>query len=168
MSTYSVFLGIGSNLGDRRKFLQEAVTALKSVKDTTVVWTSSVYESDPFGKQDQPKFLNAAVEIETTLPPDRLLTQLKDIEKLLGRSGTERWAPREIDIDILVYDGVVFQNEGLTVPHAGLEERRFVLVPLSEIAPDLVHPVSGMTMEELRNACRDSLRVVRTQHRLLV
>lgn len=168
MKTYSVFLGLGSNTGERQRFLNQAVGELNKVPDTKLIWASSVYETDPYGKADQPKFLNAALEIETLLPPPELLKEVKGIEQRLGRTTTEKWGPREIDIDILLYDGLVHDDGVIKVPHPDLERRKFVLVPLREIAPDLVHPVSGMTITELSLTCKDTGRVVKTSYRLLL
>jgi 2-amino-4-hydroxy-6-hydroxymethyldihydropteridine diphosphokinase len=166
--SYRVFLGLGSNRGDRHHFLNRAAGELKKLGDTKIVWASSVYETDPYGKTDQDRFLNAVVELETALKPEAMFSACQEIERALGRTTTERWGPREIDIDILMYDGVVFENAALQVPHPDLERRKFVLVPLREIAPDLVHPVNGMTIEELAAACKDTSRVVRSSHRLLL
>jgi 2-amino-4-hydroxy-6-hydroxymethyldihydropteridine diphosphokinase len=168
MKMYRVFLGLGSNIGDRQRYLSVAVAEMKKLRDTTVIWTSSVYETDPVGKTDQPKFLNAVVELETGLPPAELFHEVKSVEERMGRSPGERWSPREIDIDILIYDGLAVETERLTVPHPDLGKRKFVLVPLCEIAPDLVHPVNGMTMEELLAACREPGRVVKSIHKILV
>ena len=168
MKMYQVFLGLGSNVGEREKFLNRAVGELKRIHDTKVVWASSVYETDPVGKTDQPKFLNAAVEIETPLAPDKLYTEVKAIEQRLGRTANERWGPREIDVDLLLYDGLVYQDERVTVPHPEMEKRKFVLVPLKEIAPDLVHPISGMTMEELVTACKDPGKVMQSYHKIII
>ena len=165
---YRVFIGLGSNRGERQKFLNRAVAELKTLGETRIVWTSSVYETEPYGKTDQERFLNAVVELETQLKPENLFAACQNIERELGRTATEHWGPREIDIDILIYDGVVFENAALKVPHPDLEHRKFVLVPLREIAPDLVHPVSGMTIEELSAVCPDSSRVVRSSHRIIV
>ncbi len=162
MKTYRAFLGLGSNLGDRAKMLQAAADAVQKVPTIHVVGYSSVFETDPLGVKNQPKFLNAVAEIETGLEPELLVEKVKTIEKSLGRSSTERWGPREIDIDVLLYDGVVFKNDTLEVPHRGLPDRRFVLVPFREIAPDVVHPVTGLTIEELAKACADRGRVVKT------
>lgn len=168
MKAYRVFLGLGSNLGEREKFLNRAAGELKKLHGTRIVWASSIYETDPVGKTDQPRFLNAAVEIETELEPKALHSETRSIESRLGRTTTERWGPREIDIDILLYDGVVYSDEELTVPHPEMERRKFVLVPLKEIAPDLIHPVSGMTMEELVAVCKDPGRVTQSYHKIIL
>lgn len=168
MKVYNVFLGLGSNLGDRQKYLNQAAVALAKVKAIKLVWTSSVYETEPYGKPDQPKFLNAVAEIETSLEPNALFDEVKSIEKQMGRSSSERWGPREIDIDLLIYDGLVFANDQIKVPHPELEKRRFVLVPLREIAPDLVHPINGMTMTELAASCTDTIRVVKTSYHIVL
>lgn len=168
MKTYRVFLGLGSNVGQREKFLNQAAAELKKVRDTKVVWASSVYETGPVGKTDQPNFLNAAVEIETTLQPKELFGEVKMIETRLGRTTTEQWGPREIDVDILLYDGFVFGDEEVTVPHPEMERRKFVLIPLKEIAPELVHPVSGMTMEELVAECKDEGKIVQSFHKIIL
>jgi 2-amino-4-hydroxy-6-hydroxymethyldihydropteridine diphosphokinase len=168
MNTYRVFLGLGSNVGDRHRFMQRALMEVNLLPGLNIVWTSGVYESDPYGKIDQPKFLNACVEVETALSPPELLVHLKEVEQRIGRSTSERWGPREIDIDILVYDGVVYTDEQVTVPHPDLEQRRFVLVPLKEIAADLVHPVSGLTVEELAAVCADHGAIKATSYHLLI
>ncbi len=166
MKTYRVFLGLGSNLGERHQQLNRAVAEVKNIPSTRIVWASSVYETSPYGNPDQPAFLNAAVEIETELLPAELLAELKAIETRLGRKAAERWAPREIDLDILLYDGLVANEPEVAVPHPDLEKRRFVLIPLQELDPDVVHPVNGMTASELAAACRDTGRVVKTQYRI--
>jgi 2-amino-4-hydroxy-6-hydroxymethyldihydropteridine diphosphokinase len=162
MKSYRVFIGLGANVGDRFSYLTKAANELRQLRESSVVWFSPIYEADPWGKTDQPKFLNAAAELTTTLGPVEMLAELKAIETKLGRSTHERWGPREIDLDILLYDGLVHSDENVTVPHADLEHRRFALVPLREIAPDLVHPVSGLTVTELAAACADQGRVVKT------
>jgi 2-amino-4-hydroxy-6-hydroxymethyldihydropteridine diphosphokinase len=166
MKTFRVFLGLGSNVGERQKFLNRAVAELKGISNIKVVWASSVYETEPYGKADQEKFLNAVVEIETELTPPELLTAAKSIEQRVGRTASELWGPREIDIDVLLYDGLVHDDAALHVPHPDMENRKFVLVPLREIAPDAVHPITGMTVEEMATACKDTGRVVMTSHKI--
>jgi 2-amino-4-hydroxy-6-hydroxymethyldihydropteridine diphosphokinase len=168
MKTYTVFLGLGSNIGQRHGYLNAATTAIKQIAGVNVIWASSVYESDPVGKTDQPKFLNAVLELETTLLPPALLGELKAVEQSLGRTVTERWGPREIDIDILLYDGLVYEDETLRVPHSELERRKFVLIPLCEIAPAVVHPVTGLTATEMARACPDTTKVVKTSFSIFV
>ncbi len=165
---YWAFLGLGSNVGERQKFLNKAAAEIKKLPDTKIIWASSVYETDPVGKTDQPKFLNAALEIETGLLPVELMPLLKSIETLVGRTASERWGPREIDIDIVLYDGLVHHDDTVKVPHPEMDKRKFVLVPLREIAPDVVHPVHGLTMTEMADACRDTSRVTKTSHRIIL
>jgi len=167
MKTYRVFLGLGSNIGDRAKYLQTASEAIRAIPGVRVVWYSSIYETDPWGNPEQERFYNAVAEIETELLPEELLAGLKEIEHKMGRTpSTTPWAPREIDLDILLYDGLVVSNATVIVPHPHLHDRRFVLVPFREIAPDVVHPVNGMTIEELAAACADKGKVVKTSHRI--
>jgi len=168
MKRFTVYLGLGSNLGEREKLLNRAVSELKKVRETNVVWTSSIYETDPYGKTEQPKFLNAVLQVETTLLPPDLFDETLKIETIVGRMQSERWGPREIDIDILLYEGLVFENESVSVPHPELDKRKFVLVPLREIAPDCVHPVSGLTIEELSTECTDNTRVVKSSYHIIL
>ena len=163
---YRVFLGLGSNLGARQDFLNSAAVEIARLPGGRLMWCSSVYETEPYGNTAQGKFLNAAAEIETPLDPPALMGEVKRIEKALGRTVSGRWGPREIDIDILLYDGLVHSGDGLEVPHPGLERRKFVLVPLREIAPDLIHPVNGMTVSEMAAACRDDSRVVKPTYHI--
>jgi 2-amino-4-hydroxy-6-hydroxymethyldihydropteridine diphosphokinase len=168
MKTYRVFIGLGSNVGERQVYLNRAAEGIRELPETRVIWYSSVYETDPYGRTDQGKFLNAVGEIETALAPADLFREVKRIEGVVGRTegGGERWGPREIDIDILLYDGLVYTDDAVTVPHAEMERRKFVLIPLREIAPELVHPVSGLTVEELAAACPDTGRVVKTSYHI--
>jgi 2-amino-4-hydroxy-6-hydroxymethyldihydropteridine diphosphokinase len=163
---HRVFLGLGSNLGARQDFLNRAAAEIARLPGGRLVWCSSVYETEPYGNAAQGKFLNAVAEIETPLDPPGLMGEVKRIEKALGRTVSERWGPREIDIDILLYEGLVHSGEGLEVPHPDMERRKFVLVPLREIAPDLIHPVNGMTVSEMADACRDDSRVVKTTYHI--
>lgn len=142
-----VFLGLGSNLGERQNNLSRAVKLLSPQVNVELI--SSFYETEPVGYLEQPLFLNAVLKGTTLLSPRMLLVQAKEIEQALGRVPTFRNAPRPIDIDILFYDDLVLNSPELTIPHPHMEERAFVLVPLAEIAPDLVHPVSGMKVREI-------------------
>lgn len=142
-----IFLGLGSNLGDRLKNLEEAVRLL--APEVQVSRLSSVYETEPWGYADQPRFLNMALAAETNLTPHDLLVHLKQIEATLKRETTFRNGPRTIDLDILFYGNQVLTLPDLSIPHPRLAERAFVLVPLDEIAPGLVHPLLHMTVQEL-------------------
>ena len=146
-----VYLGLGSNLGDRQGFLDRALGFLRAHEAIQVLKVSSVIETQPQGVPPQPLFLNAAAEIKTDLLPLELLSQLKIIERRLGRRAqSDSLSPRPIDLDILFYgDGVIFGGKSLTIPHPRLSERRFVLEPLAEIAPDFVHPKLKKSVREL-------------------
>jgi 2-amino-4-hydroxy-6-hydroxymethyldihydropteridine diphosphokinase len=145
----TVYIGVGSNLGRRKENCLKALKLLAG-KDVTIKRRSSFYETEPWGVTEQPRFINMAVEAETALPPRELLMLLKDIEKRLGRVEGARWGPRVIDLDILLYDGLVMREPGLEIPHRLMHERDFALAPLSEIAPGLIHPVLGKSIEELK------------------
>lgn len=144
-----IFLGLGTNLGEREKNLQRAVNGLAAGMTVTAV--SPVYETPPWGVTDQPHFLNICVAGQTTQSPHDLLAFIKQVEQDLGREPTYRWGPRLIDIDILFYDDQVIDDGFLTVPHPRLHERAFVLAPLAEIVPDFVHPVLAKPVAELRD-----------------
>jgi 2-amino-4-hydroxy-6-hydroxymethyldihydropteridine diphosphokinase len=143
-----IYIGLGSNLGDREANLYAAVDALRRIDTVAVRRCSSMYESAPVGPA-QPRFLNAVVEVMCGLPPLRLLALLKQVERDLGRQRRKRWGPREIDLDLLLWDGEVVAEPTLQVPHLELHKRRFCLEPMCELDPDLRHPVTGETMEEL-------------------
>ncbi|MBP1179154.1 2-amino-4-hydroxy-6-hydroxymethyldihydropteridine diphosphokinase [Methylobacterium sp. PvR107] len=132
------YLGIGSNIGDMAAMLDRAVAGLAAVPGIAVVARSADYRTPPWGKTDQPWFLNGAVAIDTDLDPHGLLDACLSVEHELGRVREERWGPRLIDIDVLAYEGAAVEDARLVLPHRYVRERAFVLVPLAEIAPDLV------------------------------
>jgi 2-amino-4-hydroxy-6-hydroxymethyldihydropteridine diphosphokinase len=139
----NAFVGIGSNLGDREAALRRAVELLAAEEGIEVVAVSELRETEPVGPVEQGLFLNGAVRLATELPPRELLERLLAIERRLGRVRTERFGPRTIDLDLLVYGEQVIDEPGLTIPHPRLHERRFALDPLAELAPDLVIPGRG-------------------------
>lgn len=142
-----IYLGLGANLGDRMANLQAARDALQP--PVAVLRNSKVYETSPWGFVDQPSFLNQVIEAQTTLSPYRLLHHLKSIERRLGRTTTFRYGPRLIDLDILFFGNQILDLGGLLIPHPRLAERAFVLVPLAELAPELVHPQNGQSIRQL-------------------
>ena len=144
----SVYIGLGSNLGDREANLVSALASLRSVDSLCVIGCSSLFESAPVGPP-QPRYLNAVVQVETKLPPQRLLSILKQIERDLGRRKASRWSPREIDLDILLWAEKVVADPNLQVPHLELHKRRFALEPLCELNPYARHPVIGKVAVEL-------------------
>jgi len=147
VTSYTVYLSLGSNLGDRRGNLTAALQRLREVMELHSI--SSVYETEPVGYLDQPYFLNLVCCGKTWLSAEELLQYIKSIEGALGRKSSFRNAPRPIDIDILLYEDLRLQQEHLAIPHPRMAERAFVLIPLVEISPHVVDPVSGRTAEEL-------------------
>ncbi|EAX48681.1 2-amino-4-hydroxy-6-hydroxymethyldihydropteridine pyrophosphokinase [Thermosinus carboxydivorans Nor1] len=153
-----IILGFGSNIGDREENIRLAIQFLGEDPLIEVLRVSSLYETEPVGKKDQPAFLNAVASIVTAYGPEQLLATCLRVERTLGRVRTLRWGPRTIDIDILVYNDVCMKTDTLTLPHPRILERRFVLVPLQEIAGDL--PVYGdLTAAELLARTADNSKV---------
>jgi 2-amino-4-hydroxy-6-hydroxymethyldihydropteridine diphosphokinase len=144
-----VLIGVGSNLGDREFLIRKAIEALRDLPHTIVARVSSLYDTDPVGDVEQPAFLNAVVWIETELEPRELLWQMLLIEKRMGRVRTQRWGPRPIDLDLLFYAKRIIDEPDLQVPHPEAERRAFVLIPLSEIDPEFVHPGTGETIRKM-------------------
>lgn len=160
-----VYLGLGSNIGDREAELRTAVRKLDAY-DFRIRKVSPVFESEPMYMTDQPPFLNAVVQAETTLFPMRLLLRIANLEKQMGRRRLAKNGPRNIDIDILLFGRFVVNTPQLQIPHPRMPERRFVLEPMVELAPDLRHPVLRRTMKELLMAVPSAGRLRRTDIRL--
>jgi 2-amino-4-hydroxy-6-hydroxymethyldihydropteridine diphosphokinase len=146
----TAYVALGANLGDREGNIGAAIVALRGSEGIQVVRVSKLIENPAVGGPvDSPEFLNGVAEIKTTLPPRRLLDRLLEIERELGRERREKWSPRRIDLDLLLYGDQVIETESLVIPHPLMHTRQFVLKPLAEIAPDLVHPTLKATMKEL-------------------
>ncbi|MDP2277276.1 MAG: 2-amino-4-hydroxy-6-hydroxymethyldihydropteridine diphosphokinase [Nitrospirota bacterium] len=142
------YISIGSNLGDREENCRQAIKLIEK-NGIAVRKQSRMYETEPWGIKDQPKFINMAIEVETDKEPEELLRILKEIEKEIGRTETVKWGPRIVDLDILFYDDLILKIPSIEIPHPLLHEREFVLKSLCEIAPDKKHPVTGTTVKEM-------------------
>ena len=151
LNNHTVYLALGSNLGDRATNLKEAIASL--TPQMVLKAKSHVYETPPWGYEDQPKFLNQVLMVQTYLEPEQLLKHIKRLEVALGRKASFTNGPRLIDIDILFYDDLVLNTPILTIPHPRLQERGFVLLPLMDIAPDLVHPETKKSVGEMVASC---------------
>lgn len=146
---HTAYIGIGSNLGNRRENCEESIRRLAVAKGIKIIKRSSMMESEPWGVKEQPAFINMVVKVATDHTPSSLLGVLKKIEQAAGRTLGRRWGPRIIDLDILLYDNLIVKTPSLEIPHRRMCERGFVLIPLAEIAPDKVHPVLKKKISEL-------------------
>lgn len=149
-----VYLSLGSNMGDRKSFLEFGIASLEEMREVKLLKTSSFYDTSPYGKTNQPQFLNACVEIKTFLSPEELLDRIHKIEAEGGRERKERWGPRTLDIDILLYGDDVLKEDFLQIPHIDMHNREFVLEPLAEIAPHILHPVERKSIDSLLEELR--------------
>ena len=157
---HRAFIGIGSNLGDRKANYREACDKIGALAKTRIVKASSLYESEPHGDATT-WFVNAVIEIETEFQPEQLLKQLQGIETVMGRKRVKgkKWGSRIIDLDILFFDKEVVGKRTLKIPHPEVQNRRFVLIPLSELAPQLIHPKLNLSVNELLNGLKDAKKV---------
>ena len=151
-----VYIGVGSNVGDRAYMIQSARTALNETKGTRVLRSSKVYETLPYGYRNQERFLNCVFEAETERNPEELLKMLLAIEKLLKRTRVIHWGPRTIDLDILLYDDWIVNSNSLTIPHKELHKRLFVLTPLADLVPDLVHPIRKISIRAMEQQVKEN------------
>lgn len=146
---HTAYIALGSNMGDSRRFLEEAIQSLGEVKNTKVEKVSAFITTPPYGVTDQPDFLNGCLKLSTLLYPEELLKELNRIEKEAGRERSIHWGPRTLDLDIIFYDDLVLETDTLCIPHVEMHKREFVLEPLHEIAPYKRHPVYGKTVREM-------------------
>lgn len=153
------YIGLGSNLNDRMKNLNKAIELIKKESSIRVLKNSSVYQTEPVGMKDQPCFLNMALEVETQLSPFELLDFLQGVEKKMGRKKERKWGPRNIDLDILLYENKITNSAELTLPHPQVHLRKFVLIPLAEITKDKVHPLLKKTIPELLQDLKEDSKV---------
>ncbi|MDB5011120.1 MAG: 2-amino-4-hydroxy-6-hydroxymethyldihydropteridine diphosphokinase [Mucilaginibacter sp.] len=155
---HQVFFLLGSNLGDRQLFLQQAIAHIEK-NIAPVIKKSAIYETQSWGKTDSPDYLNQVILLQTELLPQTILKNILDIERIIGRVREEKWGPRTIDIDLLFYNSAIINEPGLQVPHPELHNRKFTLEPLAEIAPFFIHPILKKTILQLKNELNDSLVV---------
>ncbi len=146
---HTAYIALGSNMGDKTKYLDDAVLALDALKECEVVKTSSWIATEPYGVTDQDEFLNGCLKLHTLFTPEELLEVLHRIEKKAGRERIVHWGPRTLDLDIIFYDDLVYGTERLCIPHVDMKNREFVLKPLCEIEPYMHHPVTGKTVKEM-------------------
>jgi len=158
---HRVYIGLGSNLGDRKANLREAEEKLAALPETRIMKASSLYESEPLGNA-KTWFVNSVLELETEFEPDELLKRTKAIETAMGRKRVKgkRWGSRIIDLDLLLFDNQTVNKRTLKIPHPEMQKRRFVLLPLSELAPHVTHPQLGSTISELLGGLKDPKKVV--------
>lgn len=153
---HEVYVALGSNMGDKEKFIREAVNGLNNTKGCLVEKVSDLIVTEPYGGVEQDEFLNGALKLRTLLTPQELLLRLHELEKEAGRERLVRWGPRTLDLDILFYDNEIIEEDDLCVPHMDMQNRQFVLEPMTQIAPYKRHPVFGKTMTEMLDAIRKS------------
>jgi 2-amino-4-hydroxy-6-hydroxymethyldihydropteridine diphosphokinase len=156
---HQVYIGIGSNLGNKRENYLEALERIAKLPKTRIIKESSVYESQPHGDSKE-WYINGVIEIETEIKPEPLLTKFKNIERAMGRKKVrKKWGARIIDLDILLYDSLIMNKKNLKIPHPEMHQRKFVLIPLSELGPQMIHPVIGSSISELLVSVKDDKRV---------
>ncbi|OGP73412.1 MAG: 2-amino-4-hydroxy-6-hydroxymethyldihydropteridine diphosphokinase [Deltaproteobacteria bacterium RBG_16_49_23] len=150
-----VYIGIGSNLGDKIAHCEKAISEILNIDRHRLLSRSSLFKTRPIGYTAQDWFVNGVIKLESDLEPHDLFRALKDVESRLGRAETFRWGPREIDLDILLYDDRIIQTENLQIPHPHMHERQFVLIPLVEIEPELIHPVLKKSVQNLLKEAKE-------------
>ena len=155
----TVYLGLGSNKGERISYIEKAIEEISGLPETKIFVRSGIYETEPWGNIEQEDYLNSVIGIQTQLNAEDLLKELKSIEKHIGRKENKKWSEREIDIDLLFYGDEIIDKDHMKVPHGQIENRRFVLVPMNEIAPGFMHPVFKKSISQLLEDTTDKLKV---------
>jgi 2-amino-4-hydroxy-6-hydroxymethyldihydropteridine diphosphokinase len=155
----TVYLGLGSNKGERISYIENAIEEISRLPSTNITVISGIYETEPWGNIEQEDYLNAVIGIQTELNAEDLLKELKSIEKFIGRKENKKWSEREIDIDLLFYGNEIIDKDHMKVPHRQIENRRFVLVPMNEIAPGFMHPVFKKSISQMLEDTTDKLKV---------
>ncbi len=155
----TAYIGLGSNIGDRKKNIEDAINLIEITPDIKIIKKSSLYITEPIGYVGQDCFLNSVIEVITKLSPDELLHRCQAIEDKMGRVRTMFWGPRIIDLDILLFGDEIVEDDKLIIPHPLMHNRRFVLIPLVEIAPDIMHPKLNKTASELLHQLKDGHKV---------
>jgi len=163
MPHITAYIGIGSNLGIPEENCTNAIEKISSIKDIKIISKSSFYQTEPIGGVQQDWFVNAAIEIETDLSPENLLSVLLNLELAMGRIRKEKWGPRLIDLDLLLYSNLVLEKKGLSLPHPEIQNRKFVLIPMSEIAGNVIHPTLKKTIKTLLQESSDVTIVKKTK-----
>jgi len=156
------FIGLGSNLGDRKKNIENSVDLLVGTKKANLLKRAAYYETEPIGP-NQPWFINTAIKIETSLSPEALLNRCKEVERRIGRFDTTHWGPRLVDLDLLLFGDRVLSSEKLDIPHPQMETREFVLRPLIELEPELIHPELDIPLKELLTKTEEDKKVIKLQ-----
>ncbi len=154
------FIGLGSNLGDRKKNIENSVDLLVGTKKANLLKRASYYETEPIGP-NQPWFINTAIKVETSLSPEGLLDRCKEVEGRIGRFDTTHWGPRLVDLDLLLFEDRVLSSERLEIPHPQMEKREFVLRPLIELEPELIHPELNIPLKELLTKTEEDKKVIK-------
>lgn len=160
--TVTAYIAFGSNMGDPKENLEKTKAFISQNSDIKITRTSPLYKTEPLTKdgQSQDWYLNCVLEVETKLTVKELWKCLKKIETDMGRTAAERWAPRPADLDILLYGTLVYESPQLCVPHREIQNRRFVLTPLNDLAPHLIHPILNMSVQDMLNKTQDTLKVL--------
>ncbi|MFH0812549.1 MAG: 2-amino-4-hydroxy-6-hydroxymethyldihydropteridine diphosphokinase [Pseudomonadota bacterium] len=158
---HTVFIGLGSNQGEKIRNCEQACDEILKLNGFSLVAQSSWYRTEPWGRNDQEWFINGVIQLKTGLPPHELLKHCKEIELRLGRKDNGRWGPRPIDIDLLFYDHLTMTSPDLEIPHPRIHHRKFVLIPMAEIAPQLIHPVFKNDIKHLLDNVSDQNKVIK-------